>query len=192
MPTRSDLIYTILSSSPSQRLHVSEIGKKLALIEGIDAKYYPAGIISATVRADSQTRKKNGLPKRFNYSGQGSTEARGYISVSETQNCNKKEIQKIIDSIYQSNDKAVAAFRRKMQRMDWQEFKDTYLAEILCTALGSSSLAFHCDICEDKTDSVYIIEKGITQTPILLSGKYWQAEAVNDLAIQRMRGIRRV
>ena len=68
MAGRADRIVDIIQQEGG-RLHWKEVHKRLAKLEGIPEKELNASTVSATVRADNNTRQNRGQALRFNVHG---------------------------------------------------------------------------------------------------------------------------
>ena len=191
MITRADRIFEILKTE-GPRMKVSEMVRVLSKQENAP-DMHPASV-STAVRSDNQLRDARGETPRFNHSGDG-TDEHGYISIRE-----KKESVNSIKAISEdytmalpeliekANDDTKRKLKAAISNLNWQEFEDNFLEQIL-DALGFSSIQMTQRTRDGGKDAECQYKRGLVESKAIVSAKHWKSKKVGLEEVQRLRGI---
>lgn len=192
MAGRADRIFEIIQQAGGH-LHWKEVHEKVAEIEEIPAEELNPSTMSATVRADNNTRQNKEQALRFDVHGTGS-EARGYISTIERTPIQayrariledyQDQIPKLIEA---ANERVKESLFKAIRQMSWKEFESSFMRQVL-EALGFSSVEVTQPTRDKGIDGRCTYSRGLVQSTALVSAKHWSKNNVGADEVHRMRG----
>ena len=166
MSNRADRIYEIINHAGG-RLKVSEIRTSLSQLENIDPKNLHYATISSTVRQDNEIRTAKGLAKRFRFyeKGNNQTEDYSYISIDLYSSTH------IPNLIEKANLQVKHKLKQAIEKLSWQEFESSFLAQIL-EGLGFTSIEITQPTKDGGKDALCKYKRGLVYSEAIVSAKH--------------------